>query len=239
MSYCVFFGFSQGLSRPIVAPNGTLASIIAHVDDIEGRLKLEREQYNENPIHWKSHGWPSADMKDEDLCRGVEEHNRWVRWFYDRLAGWAAKPVEGGEEITPDQAKAFWHGLEILRVPTKRWTGDYYRARMEELYEVMRGRLTAGITFDVAKLSPKQAGAVIRLFEDFLDPQDLRLEVPKGCDHLASSYYGEYDWCERCGAVLPEYSESCRKRGCPIQAGWCEEDRPEWFKPAKGGQNDG
>lgn len=233
MSYHVFFNFSQGLSRTITVPKGTLSAIIAHVADIESRLKLEREQYNDNPVHWKWHGWPSPELKDDILCRDVEDHNRWVHWLYDCIAEWANNPVENGEDITPEGAKSFWHGLQTLTVPTNRWTGDYYRARMEELYKVMRGRPTAGISFDVAKLSPKQAGAVIRLFEDFLDPQDLRLEVPKGCDHLASSYYGEYDWCERCGAVLPEYAESCRKRGCPVQSEWCEEDRPDWYRPAR------
>ncbi|MBB3297832.1 MULTISPECIES: hypothetical protein [unclassified Rhizobium] len=233
MSYHVFFNFSQGLSRSVMAPKGTKASVIAHVEDIERRLKLEREQYRDNQVHWKSHGWPSSDLKDDDLCKGVEDHNRWVHWFYDRLEEWAKDPVTNGEEITPDDAKAFWHGLKTLTVHPSRWNGDYYRARMEELYEVMRGRPTAGISFDAAKLSPKQAGAVIHLFEGFLDPQDLRLEVPRGCDHLASSYWGEYDWCERCGAVLPEYSENCRKRGCPVQENWCEEDRPDWWRPVK------
>lgn len=234
MSYHVYFGFSRGLSRPVMVPKGTMASIISHVEEIEAKLGLEREQYLENPVHWKSRGWPAADLKDEILCEWVEKHNRWVRWLYDRLAEWAEKPVTDGEEITPEHAKAFWHGLQILRVDPDRWTGDYYRTRMEELYEVMRGRPTAGISINVPKLTPKQAGAVIYLFSDFLDPKDLRLEVPKGCDHLASSYDGEYDWCSRCGAVLPEYAENCHKRGCPVQSEWCDEDRPSWFKPAKG-----
>lgn len=230
MSYQVFFAFSVGLAQVVTAPKGTLALIIAHVEEVEATLGLEREQYKDNPVHWKWNGWPDEDLDDKVLCEGVEAHNRWVRWLYDRLAEWEKEPVENGEEITPEDAKTFWHGLQTLTVPTRRWTGDYYRARMECLYEVMRGRPDEGISFDAAKLSPKQAGAVIRLFESFLDPQDLRLEVPKGCDHLASSYHGEYDWCERCGAVLPEYAENCHKRACPVQANWCEEDRPDWYR---------
>lgn len=233
MSYHVFFSFSTGLSKPLMVPKGTLGNIMAHVESVEIALGLEREQYRDNPVHWNTRGFPSDDLDDKLLCETVEEHNRWVRWLYDRFAEWAEKPVENGETITPEDAAKFWHGLKQLTVPARRWTGDYYRARMETFYEVMRGRPTEGITWGTAKLTPKQAGAVIWLFSDLLDPQDLRLEVPKGCDHLASSYYGEYDWCERCGAVLPEYAENCRKRGCPVQAEWCEEDRPEWFRPAK------
>ncbi|WP_240233569.1 hypothetical protein [Devosia lacusdianchii] len=222
MSYHVFFNFSAGLAKPITAPKGTLANIVRHVEDIEERLGLERHQYGENPVHWSHHGWPAADLDDKELCTGVEEHNQWVRWLYDRLAEWAETPVADGEVITPDDAKGFWHGLRTLDVPARRWTGGYYRARMEALYEAMRGRPAEGISFDEKALTAKQAGAVIRLFEQYLDPQDLRLEVPKGCDFLASSYHGEYDWCERCGAVLPETAEACSRRKCPVKEGWGE-----------------
>jgi ribosomal protein L40E len=235
MSFHVFFSFSRGLSGPITAPIGTLARIIQHVEEVERTLRLERTQFQDNPVHWEWRGWPPTDLDDKILCQTVEDHNRWVERLYDRIADWAKKPVEDGEMISPEDAKTFWHGLQRLEVPVIRWTGDYYRARMDTIYEVMRGRSQEGITFGEKALTPKQAGAVIRLFEGYLDPQDLRLEVPKGCDRLASSYWGEYDWCERCGAVLPDYSENCRKRGCPVQSEWCEEDRPSWFKPAKGG----
>lgn len=232
MSYHVFFSFSTGLTKPIIAPKGTLARILAHVESVERTLKLEREQYNDNPVHWNTRGFPSADIDDKLLCRTVDDHNDWVRTLYDRVAAWAETPAEDGETITPEDAKGFWHGLQTLTVPTSRWSGDYYRARMETFYEVMRGRPTEGITFPAAKLTPKQAGAVVWLFE-FLDPSEMRLEVPKGYDHLASFDNGEYEWCERCGAVMLSDAENCRKRGCPVQEGWCDEDRPEWFREAK------
>lgn len=230
MSYHVFFAFSTGLQTPITAPKGELERIVKHIEGVEHALGLEREQYRDNPVHWNLRGFPSASLNDKLLCETVERHNRWVRELYDLIAEWASKPVEGGEIITPEAAKGFWHGLQQLTVPPSRWTGDYYRARMTTFYEVMRGRPTDGITWGVAKLTPKQAGAVIWLFSELLDTQDLRLEVPKGCDHLASSYWGEYDWCERCGAVLPEDSANCRKRKCPVQAEWCADDRPEWYR---------
>lgn len=234
MSYHVFFSFSTGLSKPITAPKGTLAGIMAHIEGVERALKLEREQYRDNPAHWNTRGFPSADIDDKLLCKTVEDHNDWVRRLYDLVADWAKKPVEDGETITPEDAKEFWHGLQLLTIPTTRWTGDYYYSRMRTFYEVMRGRPEDGITFPSPKLTPKQAGAVIWLFGELLDHDDFRLEVPKGCDYLASSYYGEYEWCERCGAVTDDYAANCRKRGCPVQEQWDEDERPEWFRPAKG-----
>lgn len=231
MSYHVFFAFSTGLKEPMIAPKGTLSSIIAHVEGVEETLGLKREQFNDNPVHL-NYDWLTDDIDDKVLCKTVSEHNEWVRTLYDLIAEWVESPVADGETITPEDAATFWHGLRILDVPTNRWTGDYYRSRMEHLYEVMRGRPSEGVTLDADPLTPKQAGAIVCLFSGWLDPQDLRLEVPKDCDHLASSYHGEYDWCERCGAVLPEYADSCRERGCPVQENWCEEDRPLWFREA-------
>lgn len=236
MSVHVFFAFSKGLSQPLQAPKGTLSSIIAHVEEIEETLGLKRTQYRDNPVHWDTFdpAWRAGfpDVDDKTLCEAVSEHNAWVRRLYEQFATWAENPVDGGETITPADAQTFWHALMLLTVRPERWTADYYRDRMEHFYEVMRGRPQEGVTFPGPKLSERQAAAVIWLF-DFLDPSDLRLDVPKGCDYLASSYDGEYDWCTRCGAVEPSYANNCRKRGCPVQADWCEEDRPEWFRPAK------
>lgn len=236
MSYHVYFSFSTGLSKELSGPAGTLASIRRHIEDIEAKLLLTREPQQDGSFRWPWK-WLSDDVDNKVLCEAVIDHNRWVRRLYDQFAEWSARPVDAGDIITPEDAKSFWHALRILDVPPDRWTGDYYYSRMKVFYEVMRGRSEEGITFPSAKLTPKQAGAVIWLFADLLDRHDYRLEVPKGCDHLASSYHGEYDWCERCGAVLSEYSENCRKRGCPVQEGWCEEDRPEWFRPAKKAAN--
>lgn len=224
MSYRVFFAFSVGLKEPLSVPAGTKARCLAHVEETETTLGLKRERYRDNPIHWASRG--RFDGIDDDvLCGTVTEHNRWVRWLYGALAEWSTTPVEGGETLTPEDAAEFWHGLELLTVPSERWNSEYYRARMECLYEVMRGRETEGVSLDEKALTPKQAGAVIRLFSEFLDPGDLRLEVPRGCDLLADS--DEYRWCERCGAVDDIDGgmdvENCRKRGCPLK----REDRED------------
>lgn len=74
-----------------------------------------------------------------------------------------------------------------------------------------------GMSFDEKSLTPKQAAAVIRLFEQYLDPGDLRLDVPKGEDHLASSHDGGYIYCDKCGPVTWEHMEACRKKKCPAR----------------------
>ncbi|NTB01590.1 hypothetical protein [Agrobacterium tumefaciens] len=234
MSCHVYFAFSTGLSKPITAPKGTLSSILSHMEEVESELNIVKETREDGTFAWPWK-WLPDDVSDKVLCDVVDDHNCWVRRFYDLLADWSKNPIEGGEEITPEHCKLFWHGLRILDIPPQRWTGDYYYRRMNVFYEVMRGRPSEGITFPSAKLTPKQAGAVVWLFENLLDPDDMRLEVPKGCDFLASSYHGEYEWCERCGAVLDDYAANCRKRGCPVQENWCEDDRPSWYRPAKGG----
>lgn len=228
MSVHVFFAFSAGLAKPIHAPKGTLASILAHVEEVEETLGLKRTQFKNNPVHWDSFdpayraGFP--DIEDKILCDTARRHNDWVRRLYANIERWAEAPVADGEEITPEAAAGFWHALQLLTVRPERWTADYYRNRMEHLYEVMRGQPSEGVFFDEEPLTPRQAGAVIRIFE-FLDKDDLRLDVPKDCDRLASSYDGEYEWCERCGAVENDYP--CDQKGCPVKERYGEEEGDE------------
>ncbi|MGU3387022.1 hypothetical protein ACLBYG_21100 [Methylobacterium sp. D53M] len=217
MSYHVFFSFSTGLKAPITVPAGTKASIARHVAEVEETPELKRTRYKDNPVHWESRGRFDG-IDDETLCEAVIEHNRWVRRLYELTAEWSREPPTGQTEtITPEEASEFWHALEQLSVEPTRWTREYYRERMEHLYEVMRGREDQGVTFDERALTPKQAGAVIRLFSLYLDTSDIRLEVPKGSDKLASSDDGEYDWCSRCGAVWPDDADACSRRKCPIR----------------------
>ncbi|HEA67728.1 MAG TPA: hypothetical protein ENI07_13020 [Desulfobacterales bacterium] len=88
----------------------------------------------------------------------------------------------------------------------------------------MRGQESDGITFDeIPPLTPEQAGQVIVLFSEYLDTADIRLEVPRGHNRLASSDDGGYLWCEKCGAVTYEDAEDCDTDGCPLRAEF-EED---------------
>lgn len=227
MSFQTFFSMTKGLTKPLMVPKGTLASILAHVDKVEDTLGLKRTPYGGNPVHWDHFdpawrdGFP--DVPDELLCKTVEHHNDWVRRLYVRTAAWSHSPVEDGEALTPEAASRFWHALVELEVRPERWTCGYYRARMNHLYEVMRGRDDEGVSFDTKALTPKQAAAVIRIFDRYLERgSDLRLDVPHGHDHLASSYDGGYDWCGTCFRPMAPDDVPCRRRKCPFR----EEDAP-------------
>lgn len=211
MSVKVFFTFSAGLSRPLHCPTGTLASILKHVAEIERRLGIEP---GKDGWHWSPRDKALAAVEDDKyFCETVEQHNAWVRRLYEQFGEWGRKPVKGGDRITPKEAQTFWHALTELYVDPHRWTGDYYRARMESLYEVMRGRPSEGISFDATALTPEQASNVIRLFERYLDTEDLRLECPVGHDYLASSSDGGYSWCSKHGAIAEDdLGEHSRKR---------------------------
>ena len=215
MSYHVFFSFSSGLERGIQVEPGTLALIMGHVNHVESVLGYEATQYLDNPKHWKTTN-PSKSVTDEVFCDTAENHNEFVRWLYDDFGKWQKSPPENAETITPEDAKKFWHALQTIDVPVERWTGDYYRARMESLYDVMRGCESEGVTFDEDPLNERQAAAVIILFADFLDAEDLRLDVPLGHDYLASSSDGGYEWCDKCGAILHDDFLNCEKKECPL-----------------------
>lgn len=221
MSYHTFFDFTTGLKQPMVVPAGFLKSCLEHVQSVEEALGFEVTQYLENPKYWKS-TTPKEGVSNKTLCTVAESHNRWVRWLYHDLEKWCGeKPSsEKTETLTPEDAQTFWHGLRQITVPPERWTTDYYRERMNTLYEVMRGRETDGIDFDEDALTEQQAANVIRLFSEFLDPGDLRLDVPKGHDALYSSDNGEYDWCPEEGAIheddTREHGWSCSDENCSI-----------------------
>lgn len=223
MAFHVFFSFSTGLAKSITAPRGTKAAIQEHVKWIERTLNLERERYLKNPIHWsyRTKEAPYIDFPDidsDDLCNAVTKHNEWVRRMYENFAEWAETPPKGKvERISPQNAKKFWHAFELLEVPLDRWNRDYYRNRMEHLYEVMRGRESEGVTFDEKALTPRQAAQVINIFSTYVDDFDLRLDCPKDRDYLASSYDGGYSWCDKCGCAIAEDDVSCTKRGCPLR----------------------
>lgn len=251
MSYCTFFMFASGLAQSILVPGGTLAAIHARIAYVEKKFSFTIEVYKDNPGHWKGSGKfgrlvPPDDVTNDVFCKVVGEHNRFVRWLWDKLADWSKttpeNPPKGTwragwstpklpdlfdlekvsdvapEFLTPEQAQTFWHGLTELEVPPERWSREWYVDRMEHAYKVMRGEESEGVTINCKKpLNPEQAAAVICLFSAWLPDYDMRLDVPKGHDYLASSYDGGYEWCEKCGAVTYEDGNSCRKKACPIR----------------------
>lgn len=216
MAYHMFFEFASGLAQTVKAPKGTKDSIVAHFAKVETKLDMQTPGGG-SKWHWFNVRDAVSRADDEVLCEIASNHNAFVRRLYERLGEWSKTPVKGGEQITPRFMKRYWDGLTNIEVPMSKWTDDYYRERMEHLYEVMRGRESEGVRFDEKPLTERQAAQVINIFS-FLDPGDLRLDVPKGCDYLASSSDGGYDWCEKCGAILPEVGDNCRKRACPIRA---------------------
>lgn len=240
MSYHVFFGFSQGLARSLRVPKGFKARCLAHVLEVEKKLGLTRTKYLDNPVHWDGFKSNFRQIDDQVLCETISQHNRWVRECYEEIGFWAEHPFtvgkgpqdegpnrswpagHGSEALSPAVAAKFWHGFVTLTVPIDQWTREYYVERMEHFYEVMRGRASEGVSFDVPKLTERQAAEVINIFSVYLDSNDMRLEVPRGRDHLASSYDGGYDWCEKCGCAVSIDDQGCGKSKCPVRAEYGE-----------------
>lgn len=248
MSYHVFFSMSQGLSATCSVPKGLFKSIMARVLEIEKAMGIELERYPDKPgvpLRWNGFKPMGADLKDEEFCALASRHNRWIKELYEQVAFWFKNPFTIGkghqdegpnrawpagtrsEKITPKAAQKFWRALYPITIPVSRWSKDYYRERMEVIYEVMRGRTTEGITFEDKPLTIRQAAEVINLFSEFLDSADLRLDVPNGHDQLKASYDGGYTWCEKCGPVdeddLDGKIDGCRRRKCPIKAEYADE----------------
>lgn len=231
MRFRVFFEFSTGLAKAMNVPIGTYDAIMKTIANTERELGIERETWN-GEVRWNH--WPlvkRAGLTNEQYCQAAESHNREVQRLYRTLSKWCGKPATDKTEVlTPEMAQNFWLGLSQIDVPPERWTSGYYRARMNEVYETMRGRPDGGMMFDSDALTEQQAADAINLFSQWLDVGDLRLDVVKGDDTLTSSYDGGHIWCSGCGAVHPEdmydpddedddgcdeYCVECRKKQNP------------------------
>ena len=240
MSYKVHFSFSWCIAGTLTVPAGTKAAALAHVERVESVLGLKRvspgkenvKAYGPNyPARWNSWKRDFSKIDQDLLCKTVEDHNAWVRQMYDQFGAWAKTPfqpttwIKESEQLTPADAREFWHGFEIIHLTPDLWSRDYYRARMESVYSVMRGVESEGCSFDAKSLTQQQAGAVINLFSAFLDSHDLRLDVVQnpgrgfnGQDRLASSYDGGYDWCDGCFKPIDyDCIGDCKRRKCPLR----------------------
>ena len=216
MSFRVYFSMSSGLSKSLSVPEGTLKEIMSRIRFTEFSLGFVTEQYKDNPNRWLNTE-PKDGVSDDLFCEVAENHNDHVRRLYDLFAECEKNPVEGGEVITPEDAREFWHGLQIIDVPPHRWTRDYYVERMRAFYEVMRDGKSEGMTFDAEALSPVQADGVINLFASLLDRFDVDLAVPRDRDYLAARDDGGYEWCDKCGAVIYEDALRCCTENCPLK----------------------
>jgi hypothetical protein len=216
MSYRIFFELSFGLSTPIIVPKGTLSEITKHIQKVENELGFKTEQFKDNQPHWVNTE-PKNGISNEQLCNIAEEHNTYVRWLYGLFERCTKEPPKDGEAITPEDAAKFWHGLQLIDVPIEKWNGDYYQQRMIALYEAMRGRETEGNIFDSKPLTAKQAGDVINLFAQYLDLEDIRLDVPIGQDYLTNEDY-DHVWCDKCGGLVTyQHAYGCKKRKCYLK----------------------
>lgn len=217
MSYRVYFELSTGLKHAVTVPAGWFERAMLHARQVENRLHIERDTDTGQWKRTKFEGVP-----DDVLCGTAEMHNAWVRHVYDELATYAVSPPQGAVEVvTPEKARELWPALHFIDVPPERWTANYYKGRMEVLFEVMTEGECNGISFDVETLTPEQAGMVVLLFAEFLDTHDIRLAVPRGYDFLARSDTGEYDWCEKHGEAIyvdDSCSEvaTCDVSDCPL-----------------------
>ena len=214
MMHRTYFAFTNGLTEPVHVPKGTLQKLSDNFKAVERALGCTIPE----SILEKNINAPQPQF-DEVLCGSVDRHNKAVIRFYDLLEAKLEQSTKT-EVVTPEIAATFWNQLKIIELAPKFWSEDYYRNRMEHLYEVLRNRESEGVIWDKgAKLTPTQAANVIALIASYLEPShsDLRLDVPKGHDYLASSYDGGYEWCEKCGAAIADSDiSSCKKRKCPL-----------------------
>jgi hypothetical protein len=214
MKFHTYFAFTNGLTESVHVPLGTLQELRNNFKAVEKALGCTIPEST-----WEKNINPPQPQFDEVLCGSVDRHNKAVIRFYG-LVGAKLEQSVGTEVITPEIAATFWKQLKIIELSPKFWSEDYYRDRMEHLYEVLRGRESEGVTtWSNAKLTPTQAANVINLIASYLEPKhsDLRLDVPKGHDYLASSYDGGYEWCDRCKSAIADSDiGDCKNRRCPL-----------------------
>lgn len=201
MSFKVFFDLSTGFKCDLYFRPGTFDRVHQTINSTERRLGIRREYYR-GVCRWKSRPLVNPQTSDTEYCDAVEEHNATVHWFYDACCKATTKPTETlTEKITPKMAQNLFIGLRQLDVPPERWTREYYQARMDSIYETLRGRQSEGMSLNSDPLTIEQARDVIVLFSQYLDRYDIRLDVCRGEDTLTDSYSDGYFWCTKCGAV--------------------------------------
>ncbi len=259
MSYSTFFSFSTSFSRTQRVAKGTLERILGRIEYTERTLGLKRtptytpEEEPQRPgWNWLQTGthmlatagpeidknlpeWWLADRERDKRIAGmalaVRLHNQDVMWIYQDLVKWQKHTWKRGESerITVAQSQEFWGGLAILDLPRELWDREHYTDHMEHLHELLTTGQSRGTHLDCKPFNPKQASALINLFEDQIDQWgfDARFDIPldenlKPYDTIASSHDGGYDWCSKCGPIhTDDFHARCRI--CPhAKTGKCE-----------------
>lgn len=259
MSYHVFFSFSTSFSKTLRVPKGTFERIWGRIKYTEKTLGLTRtptytpEGEPTNPgWYWGAkekdmlaHAgqqtdttlpkWWLADRERDariaEMAQAVRLHNDEVRWLYKDLCEWGTRKWKRGEweKITMAQSIDFWGGLTILELPRDLWDREHYTDHMEHLHELLTTGSSRGTELDCKPFNPKQAGALLMLFEDEIDQWgfDARFAIPldadlKPYDYITSSYDGGYDWCSKCGPIHTDDLHA-RCRACPhAKRGKCD-----------------
>jgi len=251
MSVETRFMFTRGLLHPVDVQVGTLALIESHKAMLVEALGL-----GDDPTEWRwavrdkfrtrsvpsSRGQDLVPARAEDAglltdkhVRAIaSDHQHFVDEIWTRLLPDQAELLGGEREtITVEHAAEFWPICSLpIEVPYWRWTAEHYHDRMEHAYEVMRGRASEGEHFDEDPLTVRQANAVIKVFSQWMDEHDVRLEVPNGHDDLKRSDTGEYEWCEHCGAI-DEDEVRCkasvceRGKDCPLRQVFSDDEFDE------------
>jgi len=230
VSFKLFFDLAESFMEPIMVPAGTYKKILNQIESVENELGFKREKHEDNQWHWQE--TLKDDVSDATFCEVVWSHNAFVRSLHDNLRKWAAEKPDGETEIiTVEQSRDFFPGLRQLSVPYERWTEDYFEEKLENIYDIMRGRNRDGVSFDAEPLSEEQAAGVVLLFQEYIVGHERfpkNYDVPRGCDYLADSE--DTAWCEQMGfCVHPNdvgECDGCNVEKCDIYCEYygCDED---------------
>lgn len=251
MSYHVFFSFSSSFSKPQNVPKGTLKRIWGRINHTQEVLGLTRTPTYTPEGEAPRPGWtwsnPGAEMlahagprtdttlpqwwlaerereaRIAAMALAVRLHNDEVRSLYEDLCKWHKKEWKDDEAevITVEESVEFWGGLQILELPRDLWDREHFTDHMEHLHELLTKGESRGVSLDCKPFKPKQAAALLILFEEEIDQWgfDARFAIPlderlQPYDCIASSYDGGYDWCSKCGPIHTEDFHA-RCRICP------------------------
>lgn len=218
--------------KPVMVSATFLADAEAHIDMLCEALGLDRikDRYAYTELNRAAAASPESD---EDVGILVWRHNQWCAAAMSEMHDPACSWVKRDTQLTREQEVFVSSWARPIALAPARWDASYTEARLTEVYEALRGRMTSSLHLACKPLTVEQADEVINLlaYQLGLDRHDLRLETPwtwerteKGRrvlrrqDTLAPSamQHGTgHVYCERCGVPVDQEAE-CPRRKCPI-----------------------